>query len=198
MDLPLAPGDEAAADEILRDLPPPRVGIHVGWGPQGRKRRQARRLRGWNRDNFVQLIRRLTEREEISVVLTGSAEDARDAELVCGRISTGRVTSIAGLTRVRELAAVIKKLDLLISVDSGPCHMAAAIGTPLIVLWGPGRLEQTRPLSSTTPIRIIRHEIPCAPCQSTPMQKSCRNNLCMEAISPEEVYSAARSLIPTR
>ena len=113
------------------------------------------------------------------MVLTGSAEDARDAGLVCGQIPAGRATSIAGRTGVRELAAVIKKLDLLDLrlFSSGPCHMAAAIGTPLIVLWGPGRLEQTRPLSGTTPIHIIRHEIPCAPCQSTPMQKSCRNNL---------------------
>lgn len=196
MDLPLAPADELAADRALHDLPRPLIGVHTGWGPQGRKSRQDQRLRGWSLHSFLQLIRRLTIHDDVGVVMTGSPEDARDTELICGRLSDARVRSIAGRTRVRELAAVIKKLDLLISVDSGPCHMAAALGTPLVVLWGPGRLEQTRPLSSFTPIRIVRHAVPCAPCQSTPLQKSCRRNVCMELISPEEVFAEAQSLLP--
>jgi len=195
-DLPLASADEAAADQMLRHLPQPRIGVHIGWGPQGRKRRQAQRQRGWNLDNFARLILKLIQTDGIRIVLTGSAEDARDTEFLSRQMPVGRVHSLAGRTRVRELAAVIRRLDLLISVDSGPCHMAAALGTPLVVLWGPGRLEQTRPLSTVSPIRIIRHRVPCAPCQSTPLQKSCRRNLCMEGISPEEVYAAAQSLLP--
>jgi ADP-heptose:LPS heptosyltransferase len=196
MDLPLAPDDEAVADRILQGFTHPRIGVHIGWGPQGRKRQQAQRLRGWSLANFSQLIRRLVEHDSVSIVLTGSSEDLADTEALCRQMTNGRIHSIAGRTRVRELAAVIKKLDLLISVDSGPCHMAAALGTPLVVLWGPGRLEQTRPVSSFTPIRIVRHPVPCAPCQSTPLQKSCRRNLCMESISPDEVFAEARSLLP--
>jgi len=197
MDLPLRADDEAAADRMLQQIPRPRIGVHVGWGPQGRKRRQAQRQRGWHLDNFARLIHRLIRSDGIRIVLTGSAEDARDTELLCRQMPAGRVRSLAGRTRVRELAAVIQKLDLLISVDSGPCHMAAALGTPLVVLWGPGRLEQTRPLSTLSPVHIIRHPVPCAPCQSTPLQKSCRRNLCMEGISPEEVLAAAYSLLPS-
>ena len=196
MDLPLAPDDEAAADRFLAAIPSPRVGVHIGWGPQGRKRRQALRLRGWNIGNFVDLIRRLIAIDGIHVVLTGSGEDARDTQSVAAQMPPGRVHSVVGQTRVRELAAVIKKLDLLISVDSGPAHMAAALGTPLVVLWGPGRLQQTRPVSSLSPVRILRHPVPCAPCQSTPLQKSCRRNLCMELITPDEVFAAAQALAP--
>lgn len=196
MDLPLAPNDEAMADRILRDVTQPRIGVHIGWGPQGRKRRQAQRLRGWSLANFSQLIRKLAEHDGVSIVLTGSSEDSADIDALCRQVPNRHIHSIAGRTRVRELAAVIKKLDLLISVDSGPCHMAAALGTPLVVLWGPGRLEQTRPVSSFTPIRIVRHPVPCAPCQSTPLQKSCRRNLCMESISPEEVFAEAQTLLP--
>ncbi len=196
MDLTLAPGDEVAADRLLEGLPRPLIGVHTGWGPQGRKNRQEQRLRGWSLHSFLQLVRRLIIHDDVGVVLTGSAEDARNTELICSRLPDVRVRSIAGRTRVRELAAVIKKLDLLISVDSGPCHMAAALGTPLVVLWGPGRLEQTRPLSTFAPIRIVRHAVPCAPCQSTPLQKSCRRNVCMELISPEEVFAEAQGLLP--
>jgi ADP-heptose:LPS heptosyltransferase len=197
LDLPLASADEAAADRMLRHIPQPRIGVHIGWGPQGRKRRQAQRQRGWHLDHFAQLILRLMQRDGLRIVLTGSAEDARDTEILCRQMPAGRVYSLAGCTRVRELAALIQKLDLLISVDSGPCHMAAALGTPLVVLWGPGRLEQTRPLSTLSPIRIVRHPVPCAPCQSTPLQKSCRRNVCMEGITPEEVLAAAQSLLPS-
>lgn len=196
MDLRLAPGDEAAAEHLLQDLPRARIGVHIGWGPQGRKKRQDQRLRGWSLTNFDRLIRMLLERDSASVVLTGSSEDARDTEMLGRQLPGGRVRSIAGLTRVRELAAVIKRLDLLISVDSGPCHMAAAVGTPLVVLWGPGRLEQTRPVSSFAPVRIVRHSVPCAPCQSTPLQKSCRRNVCMESITPEEVFTEAQNSLP--
>ncbi len=196
MNLTLAPEDELAAERVLQGLPRPLIGVHTGWGPQGRKSRQAQRLRGWSLHSFLQLIRRLVIHDDVGVVLTGSAEDARDTELLCSRLAGAQVRSIAGRTRVRELAAVIKRLDLLISVDSGPCHIAAALGTPLVVLWGPGRLEQTRPLSSFTPIRIVRHVVPCAPCQSTPLQKSCRRNVCMELISPEEVFAEAQCLLP--
>jgi ADP-heptose:LPS heptosyltransferase len=196
MDLPLAAEDLVVADQILRDLPKPHIGVHIGWGPQGRKKRQASRLRGWSHANFVHLIRNLIRNNAASIILTGSSEDTGDTESIRRQMPDGRVISIAGRTRVRELAAVIQKLDLLISVDSGPCHMAAALGTPLVVLWGPGRLQQTRPVSNLTPVRIVHHPIPCAPCQSTPLQKSCRRNLCMEQISPEEVYDAARTLLP--
>jgi ADP-heptose:LPS heptosyltransferase len=196
MDLPLAPDDEAAADRLLAGLPAPRIGVHMGWGPQGRKRRQPLRLRGWNLGNFVELIRKMIAIDGIHVILTGSAEDARDTELIAGQMPAGRVHSVSRRTRVRELAAVIKKLDLLISVDSGPAHMAAALGTPLVVLWGPGRLQQTRPVSSLSPVRILRRAVPCAPCQSTPLQKSCRRNVCMELITPGEVFAAAQELAP--
>jgi ADP-heptose:LPS heptosyltransferase len=195
MELPLAAEDLDAVRTWLRDLPRPRIGVHIGWGPLGRKRNQEMRLRGWSHSNFIHVIRYILKSYNGSVLLTGAVEDAKDTESICRLIDNPRLHSIAGQTRVRELAAVIKNLDLLISVDSGPCHMAAALGTPLVVLWGPGRLEQTRPISSVSPIRIVRHAVPCAPCQSTPQQKTCSSNLCMEAITPEEVFAEVQDLL---
>ena len=73
--------------------------------------------------------------------------------------------------------------------------MAAALGTPLVVLWGPAILEQVRPLSSTTPIRIVRHPVFCAPCYGTPRMKACRRNICMESISPQRVFREATAIL---
>jgi ADP-heptose:LPS heptosyltransferase len=96
---------------------------------------------------------------------------------------------------MRALAAVIEKLDALVSVDSGPAHLAAAMGTPLVVLWGPAILEQVRPLSSRSPVTLLRHPPPCAPCYETPLMKTCRRNVCMEAISPGEVLAGVAVLL---
>jgi ADP-heptose:LPS heptosyltransferase len=195
MELPLSAEDDAIGIEMIRDLRRPCIGVHIGWGPGRRKRQQENRLRGWKPANVVRLISSILERSNGSVILTGSPEDAQDTQRIYRLLPGGRLRSIAGRTNVRQAAAVIKNLDLLVSVDSGPCHMAAALGTPLVVLWGPGRLEQTRPVSSHSPIRIVRHQLPCAPCQSTPQQKVCRQNLCMDAITPDEVFLEVRNLL---
>jgi ADP-heptose:LPS heptosyltransferase len=195
MELPLSADDDAFAGKILRDLPRPIIGIHVGWGPRGQKKHQESRLRGWNHKNFVRLIHNILEHTDASMILTGSQEDVNDTKRIHRIVSNPRLHSIAGLTRIRELASVIKNLDLLVSVDSGPGHMAAAVGTPLVVLWGPGWLSQTRPISNIAPIRVLHHTVPCAPCQITPLQKSCRRNICMEAITPEEVFAEIQKLL---
>jgi ADP-heptose:LPS heptosyltransferase len=129
------------------------------------------------------------------LVLTGSADDREEAEAIAARLPASSFLQLAGRTTVGELAAVLRRLRLLVAVDSGPAHMAAALGTPLVVLWGPAILEQVRPISSTTPIRIVRHRVFCAPCYGTPMMKTCQRNICMEAISPERVLAEAVALL---
>lgn len=194
MELIVSAEDERRADELIEGLARPIVGVHVGYGPRGKKRDQSHRLKGWALDNFVQLGEKLVA-EGANLVLTGSIEDLADVDELASRVSA-RV--VAGRTSVRELGAVIRKLDLFISVDSGPAHMAAAVGTPLVVLWGPAILEQVRPLSSTSPVTVLRHPVPCAPCYDTPLMKTCRRNICMEGITPDEVLAAARrSLAPS-
>jgi len=195
MELPLSAEEHAIGIEMLQDLPRPCIGVHIGWGPRRRKRQQENRLKGWKHSNFVRLISSILERSKGSVILTGSPDDAESTQQICRLLPVSRLRSIAGRTNVRQAAAVIKNLDLLVSVDSGPCHMAAALGTPLVVLCGPARLEQTRPVSSHTPIRVVWHQLPCAPCQNTPQQKVCRQNLCMDAITPDEVFLEVKGLL---
>ena len=69
------------------------------------------------------------------------------------------------------------------------------MGTPLVVLWGPAILQQVKPMSSKSPVTILRHSVPCAPCYDTPLMKTCRQNICMEGIKASEVDSAVRKLL---
>ncbi len=105
---------------------------------------------------------------------------------------------LAGQTTISQFVAAITLSDMLISVDSASAHIAAAVGTPVVVLWGPAILNQTRPLSSTTPIVIVQNPVPCAPCYGTPLMKTCKRNICMEQIGPDEVVRQAMRLLQMR
>lgn len=191
MELIVSDEDERKAHELLSDLRAPLVGIHAGYGPRAKKRDQSERLKGWALDNFVDVGKRLAD-EGASIVLTGSKDDRPDVDAMAKRMPA-RV--LAGRTSARELGAVIRRLDVLVSVDSGPAHMAAAVGTPLVVLWGPAILEQVRPMSSRSSVNVLRHPVPCAPCYDTPLMKTCQRNVCMEGITPEDVLEAARPFL---
>jgi ADP-heptose:LPS heptosyltransferase len=192
MDLFVSPEEEAAAERLLASsLRPPasglRIGLHAGWGPRGKKNKnQGERLKGWGLGNFIELGRLLAARG-CHLALTGSEEDRSEAEAIAAGLPAGSATVLAGRTSVRQLAAVIRRLNLFVSVDTGPAHMAAAVGTPLVVLWGPSKLRQVAPISSRSPVRIVRHAVFCAPCYDTPMMETCRRNICMESISPQRV-----------
>jgi ADP-heptose:LPS heptosyltransferase len=174
------------------------IGLHVGYGPVGRKRRnQDTRLRGWKLENFVEVGRRLAL-DGCRIVLTGSREDRDAVSIVARDLPPRSVLNLAGALSVRGLAAAISRMSALVSVDSGPAHVAAGVGTPLVVLWGPGILEQTRPIGRAAPVTILRHPPPCAPCYGTPLMKTCQRNVCMEAITPDEVVSTLLSLLRPR
>jgi heptosyltransferase-2 len=194
MELHLAEIETEAARRLLHDLPQPRVGIHVGYGPRRGKKNQSQRLRGWDSEHAVQLVHDLLERP-VSIVLTGSAEDRTETERLVQGLPPDRIRSIAGHTSVRELAAVVGSLDVFVSVDTGAAHIAAALGTPLAVLWGPAIYEQTRPVSTCSPIQIVRVPVPCAPCYGTPLMKSCTQNICMEGITPGAALDAVEDLL---
>lgn len=190
MELHLAAADEARAAAWLDSLPRPVIGLHAGWGPPRRKGQREDRLKSWSIENFRQLARLLKG----SLVLTGGPDDVAPARRLAEGLTPAPLL-LAGQTSVRELAAVIRRLDLLVSVDSGPAHMAAALGTKLVVLWGPAILEQVRPMGDPARIRVVREPVPCAPCYGTALMKTCRRNVCMEGITPERVAAEATSLL---
>ena len=104
----------------------------------------------------------------------------------------------AGGTAIRRVegaslgrfAAALAGARIFIGNDSGPAHMAAALGTRLVTLWGPGIFEQTAPISPGNPPRILYHRVHCAPCYGTPAMKTCKDNICMKEIEVEEVKRA--------
>ncbi|MGH9454000.1 MAG: glycosyltransferase family 9 protein, partial [Terriglobia bacterium] len=172
------------------------AGIHAGWG--GRKHSlHETRLRSWPPERFAEIARSLSQQMGASMVLTGSASDRPLNELIA-KLSGTPCLNLAGSLSLLETVALLRRLDVYLTVDSGPAHMAAALGTPLVTLWGPGIFEQTSPRGTRGPIRILNHRVHCAPCYGTPLMKSCRDNICMKEIETPEVLEAVEQVLAAR
>ena len=141
-------GEQAFARGMLRDLGAEGrivVGMHVGSGE-----RQA--FKRWPLDRFVRVGRRLMREYGVVVVLTGSSKEQTLVREAAGAMGKGAIP-IAGRCSLRQTAAVIQQCDLFVSNDSGPAHIAAAVGTPLIVLFGPTPRQRVEPLGDH--VRVI-------------------------------------------
>jgi 3-deoxy-D-manno-octulosonic-acid transferase/heptosyltransferase-1 len=98
---------------------------------------------------------------------------------------------VAGETTLRELAALYKEASLLLTTDSGPMHLAAAVGTPVVALFGPTSPERTGPYGAGHV--VIRKGLACSPC----FRKACDTLECMKTIGVEEVFQAVRERLRT-
>jgi ADP-heptose:LPS heptosyltransferase len=164
------------------------VGLHAGWGGRPQSLEETR-LRSWPPKRFATAARWLTETLGARVVLTGSADDRPLTEFIAQHAGVPCL-NLAGSLSILELAALIDRLAAYVAIESGPAHMAAALGTPLVALLGPAIFQQTRPLTERGTVHVLRHQVPCAPCYGTPLLKRCKDNICMKQIEVSEVQEA--------
>jgi len=99
--------------------------------------------------------------------------------------------NLAGKLTLDELVYLISRLDLFISNDSGPMHIAVAVKTPVVAIFGPEDPVYTKPYTSTEKYRVVQCRVPCRPCN----RKKCENPVCMHMVEPEEVLRACLELL---
>lgn len=183
--LELEPEDRAEAASTLIDngIEPgrPVVAIHPGCSCQART---------YSWQSYVKIADMLVDRLGCSVVLTGSPEEIPLTERIAGEMRRS-VASLAGLTNFRELAAILSMADVVITGNTGPMHMAAAVNTPVVALfaltnppqqWGPWHVKH----------RLLYHIVPCAICYNLTCPG---DHACLSQVSPEQVVDAARELL---
>lgn len=127
----------------------------------------------------------------IRTVVIGSRSDQKIADRIVS-LSRGKATSFAGMTNLKELIGILKRARFVLSNDSGPMHIAAALGVPVVALFGPTDPQRTGPYGQGHV--IVRAETSCAPC----FRRTCADMACMGKIMPEDVLEiiAAKRLIP--
>jgi 3-deoxy-D-manno-octulosonic-acid transferase/heptosyltransferase-1 len=144
----------------------------------------------WDEAKFATLCDLIVTEFGLPVVFTGESSEGPIARIRSLMLVPS--ASVAGETSLRELAALYKTASVLLTTDSGPMHLAAAVGTPVVALFGPTSPERTGPYGEGHV--VIRHGLPCSPC----FRKTCETLECMKTISVDEVLHAVKEQLDNR
>lgn len=151
------------------------------------------KLREWMPERFAAIGDRLVEHFNANVLIFGGPKEAELVQTVADLMNAPAIP-FAGNLQVRQLAACLEKCDLFLTNDTGPMHIAAAVGTPTVSLFGPGNHIRFQPLGTFH--QTIRHAVPCSPCKQ--FTDKCKDNICMKGIGVDEVWeSVSRTLTKT-
>lgn len=175
---------ERAVDLLRASGVDPERELSVGFQVSASQREKC-----WTDEGFARLGRQLERNLGARILLFGVSEE----QDLCRRVAStvpGAV-SLAGRTGLGELAALLRRAAVLVTNDTGTQHVAAAVGTPVVVVSvGPVFFRETGPYGEGH--RVLQARLPCAPCS---FHVSCPNPVCKERIRPDHVYAAAVSAI---
>lgn len=142
----------------------------------------------WPNERFAELADRLSERFRVRPVFTGAPEDKEIVQNILSRMTSSGV-DLTGKTSLKTLAALYERADMLISTDTGPMHLGAAVNTPVVALFGPTAPWRTGPMGENH--QIIRANLPCSPC----FKRQCSTCDCMKQIRVDKVLEAVDRVI---
>lgn len=143
--------------------------------------------RCWPVERFAELADRATAELDADVVLVGSATDRDTAQRIAAGMRS-KAVMLAGHTTIGELPGVLRACHAFVGNDSGAMHVAAAVGLPVIGVFGPTDPEATAPL--TDRLAVVREAVECSPC----FLRACPvDHRCMQRIEVERVFDALRA-----
>ncbi len=142
----------------------------------------------WTNPKFAILADKLAEQYNARIVFTGSPEDRPVIQDIMSRMKTHTV-NLAGETTLKMLAALFEKTDFVVSTDTGPMHLAAAMGTPVAALFGPTAPWRTGPFGNDH--QVIRIGLECSPC----FKRQCNTTDCMEQIRVQDVLKGVEKIM---
>jgi heptosyltransferase-2 len=187
MQLFTTPADEAAAAATWSRFAMARYPRVIGLNPGA----AFGASKHWPADSFAKLARKLTQQLGCGVIVLCGPSEREAARQIADDSRSPHVHSLSdvplslGLTK-----AVVRRLDLLITTDSGPRHFAAAFDRPVVTLFGPTHIEWTETYFSNA--EHVQKKVPCGPCQ----KRVCPlDHRCMRDLSPDEVFAAAERLL---
>lgn len=194
LEFPVFADDYRVAATVLAELPDwqenqprehstkrPTVALHPG------SRCPARR---WPVTHFAALADELVERFDARILLTGNADEQAMAQHVIDAMHAPAL-NLAGRTSLGSLAGLISQVDLFISNDTGPAHIACALDCPSITIFGPAEFERWAPLDSVLH-PAVRHAVACSPCGfwECPI-----DHRCLRWLTPHTVSGVAERLL---
>jgi ADP-heptose:LPS heptosyltransferase len=183
---------EAGREAEFQPLPGGEGHVVLNPGFSGIQKNDYRSHRSWPLQHWAELIGLIRQRLGLAVAINGTEEERRVLEPL---LALPGVQSLLG-SSLQTLIPALANARCLVSVDTGTMHLATALGTPTVALFGPTIPELTGPYSKKTPFSVLKSGISCQPCFRTAEEKQCKINRCMQELKPEEVYSCMAGLAP--
>ena len=188
LDFYFAPEDEETVNKFLAKNSVTKNNFVVALNPGGNwipKR--------WPKDYWAQLADKLISQLNAKVIITGSGSDLVLVNQIKGLMKEVPLTT-GGVFNIKQLGALASKVDLFITADTGPLHIACAVGgKKIIAIFGPTAREVTGPYPATNVV-VLQKDIGCLiPCYKV----NCKDNRCMKAVTPEDVFIEVEKIIKT-
>lgn len=182
---------EAAAAEATRLIAPLgpglKAGVHVSGG---------RDLKQWPEARFREVAEHLVRDRSAGIVLTGSPGERTQVDLVRAALPPERVVDLSRGTDLLTVAAVIQQLDLFVTGDTGPMHLARAVGTPIVAVFGPSDPARYAPRGLRDV--VVRIDLPCSPCNRIRLPPArCTGHTpdCLAGIEAAQVIAAIEDVL---
>ena len=184
LEFPIEPEDKRFASDLFHQYNINKKQLTIVVHPGGKKQTKL-----WSKQNFTRLIDRLIKELNMQIILVGGKDEVSMVEGIISPMKQKAVNFTGSLT-LSQLASVIERADLMISNDSGPMHIGAALKIPVIALfsgvdipnlWYPYGDEHT----------VIRKDVKCSPC----FRSICSEHYCMNEITVEEVFQAVKVIL---
>ncbi len=189
----LRPSPTAEPEDKTGVSTPPKIIIHAGSGGYSTARR-------WSPESFAVVGDALQTAYDAQIILVGGAGDGSAA--VKAAMHSEALDLTGQTTSLPELAGVIQSADLFIGGDSGVSHLAAAVGTPVVAVFGPSNPEAWSPWNPAGIVSIVRSAPECSPCNyvghSIGLRDGCPARTCMRMVTPEQVVTAAREVLDSK
>jgi ADP-heptose:LPS heptosyltransferase len=151
-------------------------------------------IKSWERDRWCQLIQRLLK-EETPVVLAGGPDDAEEVNYITTRIQHPLFKVAYGHTRdLYQLGGLIEAAGVTVCVDSAPMHLAIALQSPLVAIFGP--TDENKLVPKDARYQVVKHDVHCRPCLWATRNTTCATLDCLTGIQVKQVYAAVRGFLP--
>jgi ADP-heptose:LPS heptosyltransferase len=167
-----------------------KIGMHVSGG---------RAIKQWPEDRFREVAERLAADRGAAIVLTGTPDECAQIDLVRRALPHDRVLDVSSGTDLLTVAAVLQQLDLFVSGDTGPMHLAHAMGTPIVAVFGPSDPRRYAPRGLRD--RVIRVDLPCSPCnriRQPPARCTGHTPDCLTGVEVAQVLAAIDETLAER
>ncbi len=171
------------------------IGICPGGGESWGKNRF---MKYWAPEKFSELIDRITsEFKESMIILFSSKSERKQILQILNLVNKEKVIDLSGRTSIGEFFSLMSKLNLLITNDAGPLHVAVALNVPTVSIFGPVDEKTYGPYSChSVPHLVIKKDFPCRPCYRRFKVSLCEyNKKCLNSIEVEEVFEAVKKII---